>query len=262
MTMSEPLPDWPRPYYQAGGGRPFLCFVVFGGRSELVLSRSRHRCAGVPEHLETSNYHAAEHRNVLNTFRSGYAWDQLCMQDPALAAMVEIQEHCTAVRGECIGDADLNYFRDAIGMVTALLDQGGVAVFDPQTFTWWSAEDWRARIFAPAAPEPSHQVVILCSEQDDGRRWYHTRGLRKYGRPDLSLRDVPGEHEDAVIDLFNRFIQYQALGAIIDEQREIRLQSLPSGMRCTHGGDLDDPDFNNVHVEIHWPPAIGAAATQ
>lgn len=191
---------------------------------------------------------------MLDTFRSGYPWEQLRTQDPDLAAMVEVQEQCTAVRGECVEDADLNYFRDAIGMVTALLDQGGIAVFDPQTFTWWSAEDWRSQIFASAVPEPSNQVVILCSEQDDGRRWYHTRGLRKYGRPDLSLRDVAGEYEGAVIDLFNRFIQYQALGGVIDEQREIRLQSLPSGMRCTHGGDLGDPDFNNLHVEIHWPP--------
>jgi hypothetical protein len=29
------------------------------------------------------------------------------------------------------------------------------------------------------------------------------------------------------------------------------MRSLPSGMICTHKGDVDDPDFNNVHVEIN-----------
>jgi hypothetical protein len=40
------------------------------------------------------------------------------------------------------------------------------------------------------------------------------------------------------------------LGAVISEGREIKMRSFPSGWRCHHRGDLDDPDFNNRHVEI------------
>jgi hypothetical protein len=30
-------------------------------------------------------------------------------------------------------------------------------------------------------------------------------------------------------------------------------------MVCRRGGDLDGPDFNNVHVEIVWPTETGQA---
>ena len=38
-----------------------------------------------------------------------------------------------------------------------------------------------------------------------------------------------------------------------DEGRVIRLKNLPPGMICRPRGDVDDPDFNNMHVEIVWP---------
>jgi hypothetical protein len=31
------------------------------------------------------------------------------------------------------------------------------------------------------------------------------------------------------------------------------MDSLPAGLMCHHGGSVEDPDFNNVHVEIRWP---------
>ena len=48
-------------------------------------------------------------------------------------------------------------------------------------------------------------------------------------------------------------VEFQAFGGIIDEGQEIRMRSLPPGMTCRHRGDVDDPDFNNMHVEIVWP---------
>jgi hypothetical protein len=77
--------------------------------------------------------------------------------------------------------------------------------------------------------------------------------MRKFGRPDLSSHNVPTRYREAVIDLIERFIEFQALGGVIAEGQEISMKRLPSGMTCRHGGDLDDPDFNNVHVEITPP---------
>ena len=83
--------------------------------------------------------------------------------------------------------------------------------------------------------------------------WLHTRGLRKFGRPDISVRPVPLAYVEPVIGLLNRFIELQALGGLIADGQEIRMKDLPAGMICRHAGDLEDPDFNNVHVEIAWP---------
>lgn len=73
-----------------------------------------------------------------------------------------------------------------------------------------------------------------------------------FGRPDLSIHNVPVQYHQAVIDLCNRFIEFQAFGGVIAEGQEIKIWSLPEGMVCHHRGDMDDPDFNNVHVEITW----------
>ena len=77
--------------------------------------------------------------------------------------------------------------------------------------------------------------------------------MRKFGRPDISVRHVGPAYRDAVIDLCERFIEYQAFGGVIAEGEKIRIASLPPGGMAHHGGDLDDADFNNVHVEIGWP---------
>jgi len=106
---------------------------------------------------------------------------------------------------------------------------------------------------APAAPVPRRHVVILYSpEEISGRKWFHTRGMRKFGRPDISVHDVKPEYGAGVIDLCNRLIELHADGGVVPEGQEIRMASLPSGAIAHHRGDLDDPDFNNVHIEISW----------
>jgi hypothetical protein len=77
--------------------------------------------------------------------------------------------------------------------------------------------------------------------------------MRKFGRPDVSIRGVPSDRREAAIDLCNRMIELQALGGSIEEGEAIRMASLPDGMTCHHQGTLDDPDFNNVHVAVRWP---------
>lgn len=252
--MPATIPEWPRPHFCEPGGRPFLFYVVYGRFAELPsLSASTYRSAGLPPGLDLSHYGTDNHPNVVNGFREGYLWDELRARDPDLARAVRQSAECLILRGELDDQTDLNYLRDAVGLLTFLLDHGGVTVYDPQMFHWWQPGEWKRRIFEPAEPVPGRHVVLLTSpEAEPSLTWIHTRGLRKFGRPDLSVRGVPARHREAVIDLCNRFIQLQALGGVIAEGQKVRMKSLPSGMRCHHRGDLDDPDFNNVHVEIRW----------
>ena len=254
MSNIIPLMDWLRPHHLSGGGDAFLYYVVFGTiEGDLVLSREKYRCNGVPEEIEIQSYRSDAHAEVLDDFRSGYLWDCLRESEPALHAAIAAQSQCVVVRGTLRDPPDLGYFRDTIGVLTCLLDVGGVGIYDPQSFAWWSRSSWRSRVFDPAAPLPHEHVVILMSDESDGSRWFHTRGLRKFGRPDLSIHDVPRCHCAAVEDLFNRFIELQAFGGIISEGQPIRMASLPPGMYCVHRGDEDDPEFNNRHVEVLWP---------
>lgn len=262
-TRSD-LAAWPREHFAPGGGDAHLFFKVHGRWSGVpAISPSRHRCAGVPEGCELQQFTRASQPGVLDF---GLRDDTLGrMVRPESAAFVRKlagADECLVLRGVVPDPEDLGYFRDAVGLVMALLEAGGVGVFDPHMFKWWSKTEWRKRVFEPAGAVPRHHVVILVSDEEDGRgRWFHTRGLLKFGRPDLSVHHVSPGLEAGVLDLLNRLIEMQAFGHVIEEGQAIRMRSLPEGWTCRHGGNLDDPDFNNRHVEI-GPPAARKRRTR
>jgi len=247
---------WERGQYQAGGGDAVILFVVFGNfEGGLQLSRSRHRSAGPPDGVKVSQYSRAKDPKVFLEFEGG-TFGTLLGEQAALEGAVKSAPQCMLVRGTVRDPKDLKYLRDTIGVVTAALDLGGVAVLDSQKLTWWTPGDWREKIFDPDKPSPRQHVLILVSDEKDGPKgsqWIHTRGLRKFGRPDLSIHRVMSDHKEAIIDLCNRFIEMQAFGALIPEGQPIKMSPLPQGMSCHHAGSLEDIDFNNVHLEIRWP---------
>jgi hypothetical protein len=81
--------------------------------------------------------------------------------------------------------------------------------------------------------------------------------MRKFGRPDISLRNVPATLEGPALTLVSRFVEMQALGAIVPEGQQVKMAGLPTDLFVHHGGHLEDPDFNNVHLEIRFPQAAG-----
>lgn len=253
-VVANPLESWPRPYYQPNGGNPLLLYVVFG-EFDLArpLSRSKYRAEGLPEWMELVRFDRANRPEVFAEYQSGKLWEIMSRDMPFTAREAEQAPQCVALRGEPADPPTLDYFRDAIGILTWLLDAGGTSIYDPQMMWLWSADEWREEAFEPAKPQPHRHAVILVSEEGDGTTWYHTRGMRKFGRPDLSVHGVGAEHATGITDLIDRFMEHQALGAIVAEGQEVRMNSLPPGGVCRHSGSLDDLDFNNVHIEIVWP---------
>jgi len=248
------LRSWPRPHFAPGGGNPLLFYAVFGAFDlTKPMSRSKYRAAGVPDWLELVSYDRAKQPDVFAGYQSGKMWEILTRDAPLLAAEAEKAPQCVALRGEPADPPTLDYFRDAVGILTWLLDCGGAAVYDPQMLWLWSADEWREEAFEPDEPNPDRHTTILVSEERGGTSWYHTRGMRKYGRPDLSVRGVGEAHADGVTLMIERFVEMQALGGVIPDGEPVRMKALPAGGVCRRGGSFDDPDFNNVHVEIAWP---------
>ena len=128
---------------------------------------------------------------------------------------------------------------------------------DLQAWTFQTPGDWERTVFAPETPPAGRLVRILISEEDEddpsAGSWLHTRGLRTFGRPDVSVRGVPAEGMQGALEMVNRFVQMQAAGHRIPEGQPISMQGVPGGMRVAHGGSTDDPAFNNVHFELRWP---------
>ena len=252
MLMSAKLKSWARPEYEEGGGDAFIFYVIYGSfPGEIQISRAKYRTEGLPPGITLRKLTRAEHP-VLPFTDSFYA-DILRDKNPNLFILVEAAPECLILKGTVFDPPDLDYLRDCIGVLTFLMDSGGIAVADIQQLDFYDSTQWREEFFESENLRIHRHVAILYSDEKSGRgRWFHTRGLRKFGRPDLSLHNIPAQHEDAAIDLCNRLIALQAAGGRISQGQKIRMDSLPAYLSCHHEGSLDDPDFNNVHVEMRF----------
>ncbi len=169
--------------------------------------------------------------------------------DPATLAA----DGCMVMRADVPDPQDLRYLRNCVGVVTAILEAGGRAAANLQSLSMLTTEQWRGVIFAPDEPQPRLHVNVFHDCEDGGSATLTTRGMRAFGRPDLSLGNIPADSVGAASELCNRLIEAQAFGAVIAEGEEIDVPGQTAAMTAHHGGSYDDPRFNNVHVELAWP---------
>lgn len=254
ISTKTPPPSWPRPHFIPGGGNAFLFYVVFVEEpATWAVSGSAYRTTGIPPGLDVMAYGPGGNPQVIDGFREGPLGDRLADQAPDLVAPVTEARGCVVFRGQIADPETLDYHRDLIGLLQWLADQGAAAILDMTAAEWWSPEAWRVRVFEPARPLPHRHVTIYVSPEESGRFWLHTRGMLKYGRPDVSIRDVPNDRQESAAEIVNRFIEFQALGGVVAEGQAVSMDGVPQGMVARHGGDVEDPDFNNRHVAFDWP---------
>ena len=248
----DTIEEWTRPYFTQPLYNPLVLVCIHGEFDEdFNIDGQEYQLSEIPEGIAIHKFGPDAHPEIIASYLTGNLWETLQQENPMLAKQIEHCPECYIIKGEVADSSSLDYLRNVNGLIAYLLDHGGISICDPQGLIFVGKEEWLSRFFRPHAPVPLEHVMIIYSEEDGGL-WYHTRGLRKFGRPDLRLREVTSEYNVAVIELFKRLILYQALGGVIEDGRFVTLDSLPDGMWCKNKGDFDDFDFNNRHIEIHW----------
>jgi hypothetical protein len=125
---------------------------------------------------------------------------------------------------------DLGDLQDVIGVVSALLDQGGTSVYDSYARRRFTAEAWRASFIERDGLVVGDHVAIV--ELDDET---YTCGLLKFGRPDIVIRGVAPTRLEAARALIARLAEFEVDGGVLDAPGEIRLDGIPSGLRARPG---------------------------
>jgi len=247
--------EWPRPYWQPSDEQAVLLFFVFGAFPEdLAIPAVRYGSPGLPEGVELQRVQNAVLAKWEGYPLSGALGELLREDNPDAYEAARSAPHVIAIRGRFPDKSTLDYLRDTLGVVAALTDVGGKAVVDPQILTLFDAAGWREHYLVPGGAPPRHHVLILCSpEEAKGRSWIRTRGMRKFGRPDVSLTNVPDREIDRAGALAESFVELGALGAQFDPEQRIEVDGVAGGLAVTLSGDEEDPRFNNTHAAMRWP---------
>jgi hypothetical protein len=257
--------EWSRPLFTPGGGDAFVYFVVFGADGDLLeISTDEHRVDEVPDGVDAHELGP----DWVQSFFDEPMGGQLRARDPDTAAESERAESCIVVTGTVADPPTLDYLRNVIGIATAALDTGGIGVLSLQTLDLFDPDRWRTEVFDGGAALAHRLVALLVSAEDDrdeddgdqpgdaadGREpstlWVHTRGLRVFGRPDLSIRGVAPLDLELVNQLVNALVAQLARGLVIDDGMTMDIGGDVGALRFDRRGHVDDPDFNNEHLEI------------
>jgi len=239
--------DWQRPRYVPGGGDASVLYAVFGPKPEpLRVTSLAHRVVPMELSLELEYLEPEVAASLLDeSLMAGWTGDE----GPAgLAA-----DGCMVVRADVPDPKDLRYLRNSIGVVTAILEGGGRAVANLQSPAMLTPEQWRGVIFAPDEPQPRLHVNVFQAKEDDGSVTLTTRGMRAFGRPDLLVRNVPEGDLGSASALCNQLIEAQAFGAVVNDGDRVAVPDGEVEVTARRGGSMEDPAFNNVHLDLAWP---------
>lgn len=252
-----------RALFTPGGDDALVYFVVFGAdASQLDISGARHRVDEIPDGIDAHQLG----RELVESFFEPPMGDHLREQDAELAAAAVGCDTCLVITGSVADPPTLAYLRNCIGIATAALDAGGVAVLSLQSFGLFTPEQWRRDVFSPTGigPEVAAQLSVILYSEEEGREdeerpapvgsiWVHTRGMRVFGRPDLSIRGVPADQLDLAAKVVNVLVTNQAKGLRIEDGAIMEVGPPLDLLAFAERGHHDDPDFNNLHLEVAWP---------
>jgi hypothetical protein len=257
MTEAQQTPEWPRPYWQPGSDEDALLqFFVFGkfDPRELVIPARRYGSLGLPEGVDLKRFQNLELRKWEGYPLSGSLGEILRDEAPEAYEQARIAPEVLVVHGQLKDGPSLDYLRDTLGVLAALLDIGGRVILDPQIMGLFDAAAWRERYLVPGGAPPRNHVLILRSDEPGSdRSWVHTRGMRKFGRPDLSFRQIPAHELDRAGVLCEKLVEMQALGTRFAAGQALEVEGMQQALVAQPGGSLTDPEFNNLHVEFRWP---------
>jgi len=246
--------DWSRPQWSRDEAKAMLLYFVFGQfPGELRLDLSAHGTQGLPSGVEMHRVPKALLAHWEGHPLRGALGGVLRDGNPSAFEAARTANECLMLRGELADPESLGYLRDTLGVVSALLDAGGVAVVDPQILEMFAANEWRERYADAGCSAPRNHVLVLCQHDEAGLAWVKTRGMRKFARPDVSIRRVPQEDVQRAGAVAARLVDLQARGMRLGDGSTVEVEGIPRGLAVARGGSLDDPGFNNVHLELVWP---------
>ncbi len=254
MNAPITIPAWQRPHWHASDEEILLQFYVFGQFQAVRVPSAAYGSPGLPPGIEATNHVHSALRAWAGYPLKGSLGRMFKDDAPEAWQLAFDAPEVMVVRGTIKDSPATGYLRDTLGVLAGMLDIGGMAILDPQILELVNADAWRQKyLIAGGAPIRNHLLILREDDGDADHSWVHTRGMRKFGRPDISIRGIPRSAVDRAGMLCEQLTDLQALGAHFTEGQTLAIEGLANGAEVHLGGGLDDPAFNNTYVGLRWP---------
>jgi len=187
---------WPRARYVAGGGPGEVALIALASvrlPDPLPVSRARH---GMPDEGEGPLAVALAARDraadpawfaseVVGRFADLLAGDL----GPAAAAAALAAEHAYVIEARLDDPDDLGHLQAAWALAKCVCEEGAAAVIDVHAARAHPGDEVAA-LRPDRRFDVMHEVTLFLEECGDGSLAAWSRGLRKFGRPDLVVLGV------------------------------------------------------------------------
>jgi hypothetical protein len=193
------------------------------------------------------------------------------IRNPAFMEEAKTWQHLCVVEVKLRDAADLGYLQCAWAMARWLVRGGAAAVFDDAARTWHTAAavlEWPAPLDFKIDRET--QLVFETDTEPGRGHLMHSRGMRKFGRPDVLTELPPGQglrwQVDELAKVLTAISTELALGQTLAAGRMVQMETSVFDLEdYLPGQNLPDVKLENAGLVLKrrsFPqPVLGAGPT-
>ncbi len=250
MGLSGGVEKMNREYYKDINYNPYLFYVVFGVSTEqLQVSRKKHHVDELPAGLDMRMLNRRENADYIDGFFSGSIGKILEDKDYELFEHCKNAEECIVISGKIKDDATFAYMRNVVGFIQAFVENGACGILDCLTFSWFAPQEWSFKYFEKEVNAQDH-VIILYSKEENGY-WLHTRGMAKFGRPDISIENVEESDFNDYKQIVDQMIFYGGHGVFFEGKFRLHTKDKKTFLvQSEFINDFENNDFNNAYCKV------------
>jgi hypothetical protein len=208
-----------------------LFYLVFGEPpAHLNVKRAIHHVDELPPQLTVSIHGRGDDPAWFDGWFSPPVGAEIPLVFGDDAPQVYRADRVAAVRAEFNDPSSLAYLRNTVGVVSAIAEASSVAIFDVAALTWWRPQEWRRRFVERSEFFIGDHIFTAVSEDSPGGGLsMQTRGMGKFGRPELLVRHLPGPRDldgPAVRDaaaVMDGLANYLARGGVVVDGQTMHL---------------------------------------
>lgn len=252
--------DCIRHYYKSIDYKPILCYVIFGNfekGKELEILSEKYHVNEFPAGLTMQMFEKGENDKALESFIGGSIGIVLEKENPMLYEKCKNAMTWVLIRGQVQKDNTFDYMRNVIGFIQTFIDNGAYGVFDFLTFSLIEPKKWTDRFFEKQINAQNH-ILMLISEQKNGLYWLHTKGMAKFGRPDMSIENVSKEELQQKKQIIDQLVYYAGEGAVFEKNIKVHTRDGQKkqvySLEMEFVNDFENADFNNAFYKVSVKP--------